>query len=250
MRPPAYLAKSSRKVVIRSSCNLRHSRGSPPLDVGRDDRRHTPDHHEPVEPGGRRLMACWGELVTRRPRRERLQQSILPMRLEELGKAHGLKVQVADAAHRHPSGRVRESEIEQAPGSVTTARPGSCSANQRKLASTSRPAWISSRQQEKLPREDVAAEGQGQLAEDLARVVALKPARSERLLLEVDLDQVEAASESEVADEPGLAHLACAADDQRLSSVTLQPCRQLGTRCSFHGWKLPKQRVVCRQCFQ
>ncbi len=70
------------------------------------------------------------------------------------------------------------------------------------------------------------------------RIVTRELAGSERVLLEVDLDQVVAARLGEVTYQPGPADLACTADDQRLATVAPDPCRQLEATRSFHSESL------------
>ena len=78
-------------------------------------------------------------------------------------------------------------------------------------------------EEQALSGHDVPSDGEGQLTEDLARVVAHETARGEGVLLEVDLDQVETARLGEVTNQPGLANLARSADDQRLAKDPLAP---------------------------
>src|SRR6185295_11628610 len=98
-------------------------------------------------------------------------------------------------------------------------------------------------QQRALDR-DVAAQRERQLAEDLPWIAGREDLRVARVALEVQLDELAVRHPCSVANQPGLADLPRAAQDQRAALPRAQPGQQVLCTRSFQ-----RLMVETTRCF-
>ncbi len=205
--------KSGRQVALELAAGTRATTAR----VGLHDRGHAPHHRVAVEPLRRPIVRGLRQRrASRPPLRERPQQSLLAVGLEELGKPHRLDVLERDAPYRHAERAIPERELEQRPGGHHRER-GDLLVEPPELGEHRGDRLNLVEKQQAPPRRDVPAEDQRQLPQDRSRIVRAEVPGERRIALEVDLGQLEARPGGEVADKPGLAHLPGATKDEGLA---------------------------------